>query len=245
MDVTQWSAEIVPGKGLPTPAQMPVVGTVPVRTDFASARGYRYIGMFYTCIPDPAYPWDPRMVRLIQEFAPDTVPLWVHWVMRSPRDKVGEKDVVYGRHALGRVIKPARTDLFPFRCAMPTMPCQGMTFEKPNAIWFIHQGDSPSGEYLDLPGDYLPFDSTIVSKAWDSWAGAQNTTEKEFKEELREELINRPMRESAARRAYRDWEMGQRNQDFATYAKKVMDERISGPEIDTYRKWRAHKFGLR
>ncbi|MCP4900223.1 MAG: hypothetical protein GY906_24895 [bacterium] len=244
MDLGEWGAEIVPGQGLPVPEEMPVTGTLPVRTDFASARGYRYVDMQYTCIPDPAYPWDPRLVKKIWEFAPDAVPMWVHWVFRTPRNLTGEQDVVYGRHALGRVIKPARSDLFPFRCDMPSMPCSGITFERPNAIWFIHQGEAPTEEYLDLPGDYLPFDMGMVMKAWDSWAGADNKTEEEFKSELREELYERPLREAAARREAREEEMEERNKDFANYAKKVMD-RISDSEIETYQKWRAHKFGLR
>ncbi|NIN66111.1 MAG: hypothetical protein GTO63_15735 [Anaerolineae bacterium] len=240
MDLTEWSAEITPGAGLPVPREMPVVGTLPARTDFHTARGYRYIGMFYTCVPDALYPWDPKLVKLIQEFAPDTVPMWVHWVFRTPRDIENEQDVVFGRHALGRVIKPARTDLVPFHCEMPTMPCQGLTFERPNAIWFIHQGDSPRDEYLDLPGAYLPFDGGLVKKAWDSWAGADNKTEKEWKEELKEEMINRPYREYVKQKEARAAEMAERNRDFAQYARRVI-EKVSDSEIEAYQRLQAAK----
>lgn len=240
MDLSEWSAEIVPGAGLPVPAKMPVIGTVPVRTDFHTARGYRFIGMFYTCVPDPVYPWDPKLMKLIREFAPDAVPLWVHWVFRTPRDIEDERDVIFGRHALGRVIKPARTGLTPFRCDMPTMPCQGLTFEKPNAIWFIHQGDSPRDEYLDLPGCYLPFDGGMVKKAWDSWAGADNKSEKEWKQELKEEMIDRPYREYLRQKEARAAEMAERNRDFAEYAKKVIDK-ISDVEIEAYQRQQAAK----
>jgi len=234
VELGEWGVEIVAGSGLPVPEEMPVVGTLPVRTDFYNARGWRQVDMQYTCIPDPVYPWDPSLVKKIWEFAPDTVPMWVHWVFRSPRDEEGERDVIFGRHALGRAIRPARGDLIPFRCAMPTMPCQGITFERPNAIWFIHQGEAPTEKHVDLPGDYLPFDMGLVMKAWDSWAGADTKTEDEFKEELREELYRRPLREAAKRKAERDADMAERNADFAEYAKRKLDG-VSDAEIDAFR----------
>lgn len=238
MDFTEWGVDLVAGDGIPLPDEMPVTGVIPARTDFHNARGWRQVAMEYTCIPDAEYPWDPRLVRKVQEFAPDAVPMWVHWVFRSPQDEEDPHDVIFGRHALGRVIKPARSDLIPFRCAMPTMPCQGITFERPNAIWFIHQGDSPSDQNVDLPGDYLPFDMGMVMKAWDSWAGAANQTEEEFKAELREEIYERPLREAEARREARAEEWEARSRDFAKYAKKVIDS-ISDSEIEAFQQhWR-------
>ena len=241
MDLSEWGAEIVADQGgLPIPEEMPVVATLPVRTDFHSARGYRQVAMEYTCIPDAVYPWDARLMKKIWEFAPDTVPLWINWVFRTPRNETGEKDVVFGRHGLGRAIRPHRSDLIPFRCAMPTMPCNGITFEQPNAIWFIHQGDSPSEKNVDLPGDYLPFNMDMVMKAWDSWANASHQTEDEFKEELRDELYRIPLLKAAERREDRDAEMAERNRDFSAYAKRVI-EKISDSEIEAYQALQASR----
>jgi hypothetical protein len=200
--------------------------------------------MEYTCIPDAVYPWDASLMKKVLEFSPDAVPLWIHWVFRTPEDQENPHDVVFGRHGLGRAIKPARSDLIPFRCSMPTMPCQGITFEKPNAIWFIHQGDSPTEQYVDLPGEYLPFDMGMVMKAWDSWAGADTQTEEEFKEDLRDELYRIPMQKAEERREVSAEEMEERNRDFAEYAKKIIDN-ISDTEIAAYQAWRAAKFGIK
>ncbi len=239
MELGEWGAEIVAGSGLPAPREMPVTGTLPVRTDFYSARGFRQVAMEYTCVPDAVYPWDARLMKKIWEFAPDAVPMWVNWVFRTPQDEEDPHDVVFGRHALGRVIRPARSDLIPFQCAMPDMPCQGIRFKRPNAIWFIHQDEAPKEKNVDLPGDYLPFDMGLVMKAWDSWAEASNQTEEEFKEELREELYRRPLREAAERKAKRDLEMAERNKDFAEYFKKKI-ETVSDSEIEAFQDYWAH-----
>jgi hypothetical protein len=246
VDFSEWSSEITAGSGLPGPKEMPVTATIKPKTDFYSAPGFREVTVEYTCIPDPMYPWDPKVLQAIWEFAPDTVPMWVHWVFRTPEVEQNPHNVVFGRHALGRVIKPARTGLTPFRCAMPTMPCQGLTFEKPNAIWFIHQGDSPSDEYVDLPGEYLPFDMEMKRKAYDSWAGADNLTEEEWKAVLRKEMIEDPMEATEKRAAEREAEREERNRDFAEYAKKVIPT-ISDSEIEAYQAhWRrlAAKSGV-
>lgn len=246
MDFGEWSAEITAGSGLPGPKEMPVTAAIKAKTDFYSAPGYREVAVEYTCVPDPVYPWDPKLVREIWKFAPDTVPMWVHWVFRTPEEKENPHNVVFGRHALGRVIKPARTDLMPFQCGMPTMPCQGLTFEKPNAIWFIHQGDSPSDEYVDLPGEYLPFDMGMVKKAYDSWGGAYNMTEAEFKKALWKEMVKDPMAETEKRAEERLAEREERNRDFAEYARKVIPT-ISDSEIEAYQAyWRelAAKSGV-
>jgi hypothetical protein len=238
VELGEWGAEIVADGQVSE--EMPVVATLPVRTDFHSARGYREVAMEYTCVPDAVYPWDARLMKKIWEFAPDTVPLWINWVFRTPRNETGEQDVVFGRHGLGRAIRPHRSDLIPFRCAMPTMPCNGITFEQPNTIWFIHQGDSPSEKNVDLPGDYLPFDMGMVMKAWDSWADASHQTEEEFKEELRDELYRIPMQKAAERREVRAVESAEQNRDFAAYAKKVI-ARISDTEIEAYQAMQAAK----
>lgn len=194
----------------------------------SSAPGWREIDTQYTCVPDPTYPWDPKIMKAIQEFAPDAVPLWVHWVFMSPKETGNPQLVVFGRHALGRAVRNPGSQLEPFRCLMPTMPCRGLTFTKPNRIWFIHEG-SPDERYLDLPGSYLPFDGSILDRAKRSSTGFQ-MTEKEFIESLRAEFIEKQRAaEEAALRA-REEDMAARDADFMDYAVKQF-ERISEVEM--------------
>jgi hypothetical protein len=188
VELSEWAADIVPEQAPVAPNLLPR-SRVRVRDSFYTAPGYREIGMFYSCVPDPAYPWDPKIVREIWKHAPDAVPLWVHWVFLSPQETGNPKIEIFGRHALGRVIKNQRTYLEPFRVHMPTFPCQGITFERPNDIWFIHQG--PMGlhaKYKDLPGDYLPFDHNLLDKVIDMSSGFR-MTEDEYRKHLYKQMV--------------------------------------------------------
>lgn len=186
-----------------------------IRDSFYTAPGYREIGMFYSCVPDPAYPWNSTIMREIQKLAPDAVPLWVHWVFMSPQDTGNPKIVVFGRHALGRVIKEQHGWLAPMRVLMPTMPCQGLRFEKPNDIWFIHQGRmGEHPKYKDLPGDYLPFDYDLLAKVQDM-ARAFAMTDKEYREHLEDIMIVEPtkavrrkVRQARDQRLYKEADLG-------------------------------------
>jgi len=184
----------------------------------ATAPGWREIDVAYSCIPDPTYPWDPQVMRAILEVAPDAVPMWVHWVFLSPHETGNPQVVVFGRHALGRRIRNQTSELEPFRCAMPTMPCQGLTFERPNRIWFIHEG-STHPEHPDLPGTFLPFDGSILDRAKKSAIGFR-MTEKEFIQSMKEEFIEREREAKALRRKQLDEDMEYRHRDFEAYATK-------------------------
>lgn len=203
MQLAEW-AEGIPSaltERLPDPSALST--RVKFRDSFYTAPGYREIGMFYSCVPDPAYPWDPDVMRRIWVVAPDTVPLWVHWVFMSPQDTGEPKLEIFGRHALGRCIKSSHTYLEPMRVLMPTMPCQGLHFEKPNAIWFIHQGEMGlHPKYKDLPGDYLPFDWALAAKVEDLSRDFR-MTEKEFRESAAEEMITRVIETRARKKAQR------------------------------------------
>lgn len=212
--------------GLPLPKLTHKVADSP-----ATAPGWREVDVAYSCIPDAAYPWDPVVMKAIQEFAPDAVPMWVHWVFLSPHETGNPQVVVFGRHALGRRIQNMTSELEPFRCAMPTMPCQGLTFERPNRIWFIHEG-STNPRYPDLPGTFLPFDGSILDRAKKSAIGFR-MTEKEFVEAMREEFIEKERRARDLRRQQLADDMEARHRDFEAYAKKQM-ERISDVEAKEY-----------
>jgi len=136
--------------------------TLPVRDSFHTAPGYRELGMEFTCIPDSAYPWDPAVLKQIWSFDPTVVPLWLRWVFLSPSDTGNPQVVVFGRHAIGRALKNPHAELVPLPVEMPSMPCQGVTFSKPTLIEFIWMGKAPE-KYVDLPGEYLPFNSMLSS----------------------------------------------------------------------------------
>lgn len=232
MRLEDWSNGIIPQglEGLlPTPQQMPTL-RMPLRDSPENARGYREVGIDYSCVPDVSYPWDPERVKAIREFMPDVVPLWVQWVFLRPNSK---ERVVFGRHALGRSIQEPGRELLPFRCLMPSFPCQGLTFEKPNRIWFIHEGDR-NRDYPDIPGTYLPFNDTIVHRARES-ARYLKLSDKEYREQMEKELINDVMKEREARKALSADEREQRDKDFHKYADKLL-ETISDVEMAEYQR---------
>ena len=199
----------------------------------ASAPGWREMEVVYSCIPDPAYPWDPTVMRAIREFAPDAVPMWVQWVFLSPSETGNPETVVFGRHALGRTIRNVTSELEPFRCAMPSMPCQGLSFERPNRIWFVHDG-SPNPEYPDLPGSFLPFDGSILDRAKKSAIGFR-MTEREFVESMKEEFIERKRVEKERARKALEADLQDREKDFQGYAQKQW-ERISEVEASEFQR---------
>lgn len=233
MELSEWASGIQLEQVPVAPSMLPRA-RVPFRDSFYTAPGYREIGMFYSCVPDPAYPWDPRVMREIQKLAPDAVPLWVHWVFLSPQETGNPKIEVFGRHALGRVIRNQRGYLEPFRVLMPTMPCQGLTFEKPNDIWFIHQG--PMGrhpKYKDLPGDYLPFDHNLLAKVEDL-SGGFRMTEKEFREHLVDQLITQPIKAELMRNFLAQREHALKRREVLRYVDKQYDKLSDGEVIDHY-----------
>jgi hypothetical protein len=230
MQLMDWADGVLP-EGLegvlPSAEQMPVA-RLPLRHSPDTARGYREVDTQYSCIPDAAYPWDPDAVRAIQRFMPDAVPMWVQWIFMVPNSR---ELVVFGRHALGRSIKEPGRDLLPFRCAMPTMPCKGLTFERPNRIWFIHEGDR-NRDYPDIPGTFLPFNDGLVHRAWES-ARYMKMSEKEFREAMEQELIRDVEVARARKRALHDADMEARDKDFHGYADKLL-ETISDVERNEY-----------
>ena len=230
MELADWAVGVSPELDgvLPDPSALPELYTKR-RTDFQTAPGFREIGMEYTCIPDPVYPWDPTIMKQIWEYAPDAVPMWVRWVFRSPEEDTNPHDVVFGRHALGRAIKNARSSQIPFRCDMPTMPVQGLHFEQPNSIWFIHEGARPTEKYVDLPGEYLPFDSELLLRVKENARGFKMSDE-EYKKYLHDELIDKVRERWEAQAAANREDMDARNRDFDAYAQKIFDS-LSDVEI--------------
>lgn len=203
-----------------------------VSYDPTTIKGWRELGVSYTCVPDTLYPWDPTVLKMIWDFAPDTIPIWVQWVFQVPlEDADSYREVVFGRHALGRRIVIPNAPLPELKVTMPTMPVLGVTFDKPNSIWFVHDG-APDPRSSALPGGYLGFDDTILDRAKQSVIG-RNMTQKEFEEYMWERYVLAPQRRAEARKAAIEDDLAYRGADFEKYAKKQI-ERISDVEAKEY-----------
>lgn len=232
MDLADWSAGVLPDQVksvLPDPGSLEKVYTKR-RDSFHTAPGYRELAVEYTCIPDSMYPWNPEVMQAIRVFAPDAVPLWVRWVFRTPQDYEDPHDKVFGRHALGRSVDNLESDLEPLTVTMPSMPCQGLTFPKPNRLWFIHEGERE--ENIELPGAFLPFDATIYLQAEEAARGFR-MTDQEYKAHLRDVMINQPMERREARKRANEDDMEERSKDFHKYADKII-ETVSDVEIGEF-----------
>lgn len=228
MSLVDW-AEGIEGLGSLVPRGTQVTGTRrPAVTAKHMAPGYRTLRTEYTCIPDVAHPWDPSVVRIIWSFAPQFVPMWERRVLQ-PQGRVGDDGIiVLGRHALGRVIRNQRAWLPSLRVSMPSFPCQGLTFPRPNDLAFVHEDVLEEGQSRDLPGPYLPFDGSIVKKAADLAIG-YSMSDKEYRDFLRSTMVDLPYEEWRRRQEELQEEMEDREREFAPYARK-MTERISDVE---------------
>lgn len=214
----------------PAPANTTI--RMPARTSFHKAPGFREIGWMCQVIPDAMYPWDPDVVRRIREFVPDVVPLWVQWVFLSPSDTGAPEPVVFGRHALGRSLKHQRGWLPPFKVAMPS-GWPGLKFERPNLFWFLHEGANLNPKYRDLPGSYLPFDDSIVDRAWRSWAGNQNMSDKEYKDLVMRDLLAPAERKKKKAEALAEQKQYAWDNDIGPYVQKQLDQ-VSDVEREEY-----------
>ncbi len=233
MELVDWSSGVLPETQavLPDPSTLERVFTKR-RDSFHTAPGYREVAVEYSCVPDSMYPWDPFVMREIQRIAVDAVPMWVRWVFRSPEDEENPQNVIFGRHALGRHVEHLSSDIDKFQCLMPDMPCRGLTFKRPNRVWFIHEGPHPQDKYLDLPGDYRPFDHSILETAVEMAEGFK-MTEKEYKKHLFDRFVESADRAKQKRQAAIDDDMAQRAKDWHKYADPII-ERISDVEIEEY-----------
>lgn len=196
------------------------------------APGYRTLKTEYTCIPDVAHPWDPDVVRAIWKFAPDFVPMWERRVLMPEGAESETEAIILGRHALGRVIRNRRGWLPELRVTMPTMPSQGLTFDRPNDLAFVHEDELEDGQSRDLPGPYLPFDNTILRKAADLAIG-YSMSEKEYKEFLNASVVEASFEDYLRRNQEREDDLEARDREFQPWAAKQI-ERISDVEAGEF-----------
>jgi hypothetical protein len=182
--------------------------SMPLRDTATRAPGWLFVGEHYSCIPDAQYPWDPAVVKAIQEFCPDAVPiliksLWQRsWSETSPLDHM---QLV--RHGIARCVRDPLMATHQFYCEMPA----NHDGRVPNYIevnWY-DRANRPWGH--DLPGEYLPFDWELYYALRmgyeDSLSGA----------ELARKLTTPWMEREERRRAFEAEERAYRDRDLLRY----------------------------
>lgn len=192
--------------------------SVPIRDSADYARGWKFLGEWYSCIPDVAYPWSPVIVHAIREFCPDVMPITIRTAWQSSRLDGEPHTMVLVRHGIARYIRDPIMPVHNFDCAMPSTPIAGgVKLRKPNFIelnWYDRHV-RPWG--YDLPGAYLPFDWEL----YDSLRAAyvDNLSARELTEKLvapAEAKKKEAAAASADQRAYV-------NRDIQDYATRKME----------------------
>jgi len=200
--------------------------STPVRDSFWSAPGWREIGMQYSCVPNVETPWDPMVLREIWTFDPGIIPIWVDWIFQSPADDAGGHRLVsFGRHAVGRrCIDPTGVVIPEGMVRMPQMPCQGVTFETPNILIRIFEGNKDPQDAPDLPGEFVPFDMRIYKKLREDYIENMSLGD------LKGKYIYDPLatRERRSKKVKEEWDY--RMRDLNEFVTKKL-ENVSDVEI--------------
>jgi hypothetical protein len=133
--------------------------SVPYADSNYTAPGWLFHGIFISCVPDSAYPWDPAVLKAIREFCPDAVPLGFRYVYQWGGYGQMSEPIVLFRHGLGRYIPSLKLSSMDFLCDMPSTPVPGCHYlPRPNYIENIWHDQNDRRLGPDLPGAYLPFD---------------------------------------------------------------------------------------
>lgn len=128
-----------------------------VRDNPENAPGWRYLGSYYSCIPDPEIPWREALVERCQSRDPGFIPMTVYSLYRSSADYSHQVQVVVKRHAVGRRVLRPKVPKPPFYVRMP----RDADFPRPNQIDDIfHEGPrDPAGPYVR--GGFCPLDWSL------------------------------------------------------------------------------------
>jgi len=184
----------------------------PIRDSFHTAPGWRDVGMEISCVPDAVYPWGAAELKQIWAWDPGVVPLWVRWAFLKAADEGGGL-VVFRRHAIGRHVKNPHGDMTLHNVQMPSMPCQGVKFERPNQIELILMGETLG----DVPGEFLPWGPWLVQKL--------RTLYRELHpKELKRELLDVPWEAAARRKQQARAEDAYRKRDLDRYITRKLKD---------------------
>lgn len=193
--------------------------------NFPERQGWVEKGLYFTCKPNVEHPWRPEIIKAIWEFDPNVIPCWVNWVFDAPKEQSdGRQEVVFGRHVIARYVDDPQEDIDEFPCDMPTMPCQGITFKKPNRLVTVLM---KKNEQNDLPGEYIDLDWTIVE-----WLRASFVREQSTKE-LAKAYVDAARREYNKRKAQLVDEWEYRGRDLKRFVDKKLAN-VSEVEIKEY-----------
>lgn len=172
-------------------------------------KGWLDLGVEYSCIPDSMYPWKADLVKDIWKVAPSFRPAWARQVLKH---SVSGEIKVVGCHVIATKVPDPHNQLYPFPVEMPTMPCNGLTFDAPNVIERHWQGDRVG----DLPGEYMTFESL--------YSFCKAAFKERSAEELKEELLDKPAEARAKAAAARQAEHEYKQRDIQAYAQKKLDQ---------------------
>lgn len=202
--------------------------SVPIHDTAESAPGWRFLGEFYSCVPDVAYPWDPAVLRAIREFSPDAQPIHIRTVWKSSRLDGEPRTMVLVRHGLARTIRDPICPVHVFQCRMPSTPIPGAPrLTTPNYIevnWYDKEV-RPWG--YDLPGEYLPFD-------WEFYYALRASSVKGLSGREVTMLLSNPYYERKERQArFAREEQAYIDRDLNEYAAKKL-EQVSDVEREQY-----------
>lgn len=187
--------------------------SIPLHT---RAPGWLYVGREITCIPDPAYPWNPEVVKAIQKIAPDIVPIFVRYHYQEPFDNGTYRIHTFGRHGLACINPDRRTGYADINPAMPSVEYNGVKFSKPNQLEIIFKGgEDPRAK--DLPGRYVPFD-------WDVYRFVKENYRKKNLQQLKAQFITDAFARYEARKAKAAEEKAYWLKDFQKYAKRKLEQ---------------------
>jgi len=192
--------------------------SVPIHDSADYARGWKFLGEFYSCIPDCAYPWNPSIVHAIREFCPDVMPISIRTAWQSSRLDGEPRTMVLVRHGIARYVRDPICPVHHFDCAMPSTPVPGgVRLRKPNYIelnWYDREV-RPYG--YDLPGAYLPFDWELYTSLRTAYVDNLNP------EELVEKLIAPAERKKSVAAAQSADEHAYVDRDIQSYISKKLE----------------------
>jgi len=168
------------------------------------------MGYQISAIPDPAYPWDPAIVKKIRrEFDPAWTPLFARERWMTPNKGF----VTTERHMVGRWVPVPKTDVDMLKVLTPLRSTvRGIKFRTPllEAMTLevrLHEPDCPCESCVmerdsngmvrrDL-GRYVPFDERVYLTCKAIWHQNHSMRAKDLAREIAYLQVDKPQEESA------------------------------------------------
>ena len=198
---------------------------IPLRTG-AKARGWRFITLQYSSIPDPQYPYDPAVLAAINEFWPDLRYVGRTSVYASPLEEDGHPHrVTFFNHCLGTYVWNPTVEKPKFHVLHPP----NMEGPPINQLDVVVQRDEFCYNNKSLPMKYHPLDwkaSHWFRRIYDHHLSSEATIAKYITEKLD--------RQEREKQAVFD-EFNAEKLEMDRYFERRLGE-LSDVEVDEYRK---------